>query len=342
MAFNLLTHSVLDQIGNTPMMRLEVPYEGRLWRLYAKLEFLNPSGSVKDRIAKYIIEAAEQRGELQADSIIVEATSGNTGIGLAMVAAVKHYRLIIVMPEHMSLERQKIIASLGAEICLTPRELSFAGARERTLEMAARNPKVFLPRQFENPDNIRCHRETTAVEILEQMAGRPIDVFVDGVGTAGTLMGVGQALRERYPACQLVAVEPAEAAILSGATEMCEHLIAGIGDGFVPELLDTRQISRVIAVPSQKAIESAQMLSRQLGLLIGISSGANIVATIEVLNDLAPEATVVTVLPDRAERYFSTGLFDGTEAGQIRRCSVNCENPFCDFRITFDSDVFVQ
>lgn len=326
--------TILDLIGDTPMMELDLEHEGKIWHLYVKLENMNPSGSVKDRIAKYIIERAEERGELKRDSIIVEGTSGNTGIGLAMVAAVKGYKLVIVMPEHMSLERRKIMANLGAEICLTPKEGSFAGARQRTLEMAARNPKVFLPRQFQNPDNTACHYRTTGQEILKQMQGLEVHAFVDGVGTGGTLMGVGQALREVWPACELVAVEPDEAAILSGDQTMCDHQIAGIGDGFVPELLDVAKLSRVVRVKSDQAVALARKMSQRYGLMIGVSSGANVLASIEVLRSIGRDKRVVTVLPDRAERYFSTDLFPSERAqASIRNCTRNCENPFCDFRL---------
>jgi len=229
-----ISQSILDFIGNTPMMELSVEHEGQTWRFFAKLEFMNPTGSVKDRIARYVIEKAEQRGELKPDSTIVEATSGNTSIGLAMVCAVKGYKLIIVMPEHMSLERRKIMTSMGAELCLTPTAESFAGARARAEAMATKDPRVFLTRQFQNEDNTDCHYRTTAVEILRQLAGTRVDAFVAGIGTGGTLMGVGRRLREINPQVKLVAVEPTEAAILTGGTTMCAHQIAGIGDGFIP------------------------------------------------------------------------------------------------------------
>lgn len=329
-----IAHNVLELIGNTPMMVLEIFREKRKWKIFAKLECLNPSGSVKDRIAKYIIEKAEERGELKKDSIIVEATSGNTGIGLTMVSAVKGYSVIIVMPEHMSLERRKIMLSLGAKICLTPKEESFAGAREKTLQMASKDKRVFLTRQFENLDNIDCHYETTGQEIIKQMEYKKIDAFIDGVGTGGTLMGVGKALKEIYPDCMIVAVEPAEAAILSGETEMHEHKIAGIGDGFIPELLDIKCIDEVVRIKSDDAVEMAKIMSKKYGLLIGISSGANILASIEILKKIGEDKSVVTVLPDRSERYFSTDLFSGREIqAEIRECIKNCENPFCDILI---------
>ena len=312
---------------------MHVDYQGEMWRFFGKMEFMNPTGSVKDRIAKYIIEAAEQRGQLKPDSIVVEATSGNTGIGLAMVAAVKGYKLVIVMPEHMSLERQKIMSNLGAELCLTPTSESFAGSRTRAEHMAAKDPLVFLPRQFQNPDNTQCHYTTTGAEIIEQLDGRPIDAFVAGVGTGGTLMGVGRRFREFNAECKLIAVEPAEAAILSGCTTMAVHQIAGIGDGFVPELLDIRQIDKPEAVPSHDAVAMAKLLGRKYGMMVGVSSGANVLATISTLKRIGRDKTVVTVLPDRSERYFSTELYGGEpDETIIRNCRQGCENPFCEFR----------
>ncbi len=327
-----ITKSILDSIGNTPMIEMNVEYENEIWHFFAKLEFMNPTGSVKDRIAKYIIEKAEERRELKLDSIIVEATSGNTGIGLSMVAAVKGYKLIIVMPEHMSLERRKIMSNLGAEICLTPVEESFAGSRTRTERMAARDPKVFLPRQFQNPDNTDCHYQTTGTEILEQIGGKKIDAFIAGIGTGGTFMGVGKRLKEVNPECILVAVEPEEAAMLMGCQNPGVHQIAGIGDGFIPELLDVNQITWPDAIPSEDAIAMARYLTSKHGLMVGVSSGANVLSTIKTLKKIGIDKTVVTVLPDRSERYFSTPLYEGKREEIIRCCRTGCENPFCEFR----------
>lgn len=327
-----IARSVLDFVGNTPMMEIEVEYEGRPWRFFAKLEFMNPTGSVKDRIAKYIIEKAEERGELKPDSIVVEATSGNTGIGLAMVCAVEGYKLIIVMPEHMSAERRKIMTGLGAELCLTPSADSFAGARARAEAMAARDPKVFLTRQFQNEDNIACHYNTTALETLRQLAGIRIDGFVAGIGTGGTLMGVGRRLREINPSVKLIAVEPTEAAILSGGCNMAAHQIAGIGDGFIPEIVDVGMLDWTEAVPGASAVEMARTISRKYGLMVGVSSGANVLASITVMKKLGPDANVVTVLPDRSERYFSTDLYTSKREEIVRTCKKNCENAFCEFR----------
>jgi len=314
------------------MMELSVEHEGRRWRFFAKLEFMNPTGSVKDRIAKYIIERAEERGELKPGSIVVEATSGNTGIGLSMVCTVKGYRLIICMPEHMSLERQKIMTNLGAELCLTPTPESFAGSRARAEAIAARDANVFLPRQFQNADNVACHYNTTAVELLRQLAGVRVDAFVAGVGTGGTLMGVGRRLREVYPQVKVVAVEPAEATALTGGTTMEVHQIAGIGDGFIPEIVDVKQIDWTEIPRSADAVEMARQISRTYGIMVGVSSGANVLAAINVLKRLGTDKVVATVLPDRSERYFSTDLYGSQRAGAVRRCTENCEDPFCDLR----------
>lgn len=327
-----LTRSILDSVGNTPMMEMSIEYQGETWHFFGKMEFMNPTGSVKDRIAKYIVEQAEKRGELKPDSIIIEATSGNTGIGLSMVAAVKGYKLIVVMPEHMSRERQKIMSNLGAELCLTPTAESFAGSRARAEHMASKDPRVFLPRQFQNPDNTRCHYKTTGGEIIFQLAGRRVDALVAGVGTGGTLMGVGRRLREQNPECRLVAVEPEEAAILSGCTQMGAHQIAGIGDGFVPELLNAAELSWPEAIPSAGAVEMSRRLGRQYGMMVGVSSGANVLATINVLRKIGQDKTVVTVLADRSERYFSTELYQERKNEIVRTCRKNCENPFCEFR----------
>jgi cysteine synthase A len=327
-----ISQSILDFVGNTPMMELTVEHEGRSWRFFAKLEFMNPTGSVKDRIARYIIEKAEERGELKPDSIVVEATSGNTGIGLAMVAAVKGYKLVIVMPEHMSMERRKIMTGLGAELCLTPTAESFAGARARVEAMAAKDPRVYLTRQFQNPDNTECHYETTGVEILRQLAGTRIDAFVAGIGTGGTLMGVGRRLRAVNPGVKLVAVEPTEAAILSGCVNMGVHQIAGIGDGFIPEIVDVKQLDWVEAVPGAVAVAMARHISAKYGMMVGVSSGANVLAVIGALRRLGPDANVVTVLPDRSERYFSTDLYASKREEIVRTCQKNCENAFCEFR----------
>ena len=322
-----IINSVLDCIGNTPMIPINLCREnsgkkscrrqcrmGRsapnrpMARIMAKLEFVNPSGSVKDRIAKYIIERAEQRGELKKDSIIVEATSGNTGIGLSMVAAAKGYKTVIIMPEHMSEERIKIMRALGSKVILTPKSGGFTEPVKRAEAMAVRNRKVFLPRQFSNPDNTEVHRLTTGQEIIRQCRGK-IDAFVAGIGTGGTLMGVAEAFRKKKIKAKIVAVEPSEAAILSGEVEMRSHHIAGIGDGFVPEIVDENTIDAVVKVNSSDAVKMAKRMITHLGLMVGVSSGANYLAACQVARQLGRNKTVVTVLPDRMERYFSTKLF---------------------------------
>jgi len=312
--------TILDSIGRTPLLPLELRHNGAAYRLYCKAEFMNPTGSVKDRIAYYIIAEAEKRGELRPGTTIVELSSGNTGIALAQVAAVKGYRLVILMPEHMSQERIRLLQSLGAEVCLTPQADGFAGALARLRQILESDAEVYCPRQFENPDNPRAHYETTAPEIWEQMGGAA-DAFVDGVGTGGTLMGVGRFLRERNPKVSLVAVEPSEAAVMSGACEICGHKIAGIGDGFIPALMDMKMVDQVEAVESNEAVAMAKRLSREHGLLVGISAGANVLAALRTLDRLGRDKKVVTVLPDRAERYFSTDLYLHSEWPPLRRCA---------------------
>jgi cysteine synthase len=294
----MLTDSILTLIGNTPLVRL------RGENVYAKAEFLNPGGSIKDRVALAMLEGAERDGRLRPDSIIVEPTSGNTGIGVALIGRLKGYKVRIVMPQGMSEERKKIIRALGAELVLTPDEESIGGAVARVRQMAAEDPRVYVPNQFENPDNPRCHYENTARELWRQMDGR-IDCFVAGVGSGGTLQGVGTFLKEHRPGVQIVAVEPKDVAALLGH-EPGLHQIQGIGDGFIPAVLDISVVDEVIEVTDEDAIETTRQLGRDLGLLVGISSGANVWAA----RQLAARGlkSVATVLPDRAERYFSTAL----------------------------------
>jgi len=315
--------TILDCIGRTAMLPLEVRHEGRAYRLYCKAEFMNPTGSVKDRIAAYIIEQAEKRGELKPGSVIIELSSGNTGIALAQVAAVKGYRLIILMPAHMSAERVRLLQSLGAEVCLTPQQDGFAGALARLQGILAENPSFYCPRQFENPDNPRAHYQTTGPEIWEQMSGH-LDAFVDGVGTGGTLMGVGRYLRERNPHVEIVAVEPSEAAVMSGSCEIFGHKIVGIGDGFIPAIMNMDEVSCVEAVASDAAVAMAKRLSREFGLVVGISSGANVLAALRTLDRLGRDKKVVTILPDRSERYFSTDLYLAGEWPPLCHCQPGC------------------
>ena len=293
----MLTDNILDLIGNTPLIRLKEE------NIYAKAEFLNPGGSIKDRVALAMIEGAERDGKLTPGSIIVEPTSGNTGIGIALVGRLKGYRVRIVMPEDMSDERKKLIHALGAELVLTPAKGSIRGAVERVREMAA-DARVYVPQQFENPDNPRVHYEETARELWRQMTGE-IAAFVAGVGSGGTLQGVGQFLRERKPDARIVAVEPKNVSAILGH-EPGLHQIQGIGDGFVPDVLDVSLVDEVIEVTDDDAIKTTRQLGQDYGLLVGISSGANVWAARQLAARM--EGNVATVLPDRAERYFSTAL----------------------------------
>jgi len=294
----MLTDNILNLIGNTPLLRL------RNENVYAKAEFLNPGGSIKDRVALAMLEGAERDGKLHADSVIVEPTSGNTGIGVALVGRLKGYRVRIVMPEGMSEERKKLIRALGAELILTPDEEGIPGAVRRVEEMAAADPKIYVPQQFENPDNPRCHYERTAVELWHQMTG-DIACFVAGVGSGGTLQGVGKFLKEHRPETRIVAVEPKNVSALLGH-EPGLHQIQGIGDGFIPPILDVSMVDDVIEVTDEDAIETTRELGRDFGLLVGISSGANVWAARQLAAKIP--GSIATVLPDRAERYFSTAL----------------------------------
>jgi cysteine synthase A len=294
----MLTDTILDLIGNTPLLRLKEE------RIFAKAEFLNPGGSIKDRVARAMIEGGERDGLLKPDSIIVEPTSGNTGIGMALVGRLKGYRVRIVMPEGMSEERKKLIEALGAELVLTPDEEGIAGAVDRVREMAAEDPRIFVPQQFENPDNPRVHYEETAHELWRQIRGE-VACFVAGVGSGGTLQGVGRFLREQKPDTKIVAVEPRNVSALLGH-EPGLHQIQGIGDGFVPAVLDVSLVDEVLEVTDEDAIETTRELGRDHGLLVGISSGANVWAARELAKKM--EGNIATVLPDRAERYFSTAL----------------------------------
>lgn len=300
--------NALEAIGNTPIVPIRLAGDKPMATIYGKLEYFNPSGSVKDRIAKHIIEMAEKRGILKKDSIIVEATSGNTGIAFSMVGAAKGYKVIIVMPEHMSKERIKIMRAFGAKVILTPKAGGFILPVKRTEAMAKKNPKVFLPCQFSNYDNTQIHRLTTGREIIRQVNGK-IDAFVAGIGTGGTIMGVAEALKEAGIKARIVAVEPTEAAILSGEAEMCAHGIQGIGDGFIPDLVKTENIDEVVKVKTEEATKLTKRLIRELGMPVGISSGANYYAARKIAAKLGPKKTVVTIIADRMERYFSTPLF---------------------------------
>ncbi|MBN2561265.1 MAG: cysteine synthase A [Phycisphaerae bacterium] len=294
----MLTDNILDLIGNTPVLRLNGE------RIFAKAEFLNPGGSVKDRVALAMLEGAERDGRLKPDSVIVEPTSGNTGIGVALVGRLKGYRVRIVMPEGMSVERKKLIRALGAELVLTPDKEGLSGAVERARRIAAEDPHVFMPQQFENPDNPRVHYEETAHELWRQMTG-DIACFVAGVGSGGTLQGVGKFLKEHGADVKIVAVEPKNVSALLGH-EPGLHQIQGIGDGFIPAILDVSLVDDVIEVTDEDAIQTTRQLGANNGLLVGISSGANVWAARQLAKTI--NGNITTVLPDRAERYFSTAL----------------------------------
>ena len=295
--------NILNTIGHTPMLDLRHLGDGDV---FAKAEFLNPGGSVKDRVALHIVQQSEKSGALKRGSAIVEATSGNTGIGFAFVGVRKGYRVIIVMPENMSEERKKIIRALGAELVLTPGADGISGAVERVRQMAEADPNIFVPGQFVNPLNPETHYLNTGPEIWEQMEGN-VDAFVAGVGSGGTLGGVGKFLKEKRPDILLVAVEPTNAAALLGH-EPGLHCIQGIGDGFIPPVLDTSLIDKVVTVTDENAIDMTRKLARLEGALVGTSSGANVWAALQIASELGPGGMVVTILPDRAERYFSTAL----------------------------------
>jgi cysteine synthase A len=294
----MLTDNILTLIGNTPVIRLKNE------NVYAKAEFLNPGGSVKDRVALAMIEAAEKDGRLGPHSVIVEATSGNTGIGIALVGRMKKYPVKIFMPDNMSEERKKLITMLGAELVLTPAIDGISGAVERVYEFVKHHPNAFVCQQFQNPNNPRIHYEETAHELWRQMTG-DIDCFVAGVGSGGTLQGVGKFLKEHKNDVQIVAVEPKNVSALLGH-EPGLHQIQGIGDGFVPDVLDKSLIDDVIEVTDEDAIETTRTLGSDYGLLVGISSGANVWAARQIAKKI--KGKVATVLPDRAERYFSTSL----------------------------------
>ena len=304
---------LLDAIGNTPVVRLSNLTDANSADVYAKLESINPTGSVKDRIAKGMIEDGEGRGMIQEGTVIVEPTSGNTGIGLAMVCAVKGYRLILTMPDTMSTERRRVLSALGAEVVLTPGADGMKGAVRRAEEIAQSNENSFMPQQFKNPANVDTHEKTTAKEIVE--AFDSLEGFVAGVGTGGTITGVGRVLRREYPGIRIIAVEPDESAVLSG-DEAGVHGIQGIGAGFVPDVLDTSIYDEVVRVTTTDAVETARALARKEGLLAGISAGAAAYAALNLGTKLGRGASVLFILPDTGERYFSTDLFEGKSHDQ--------------------------
>jgi cysteine synthase len=303
-----IAEDVTQLVGNTPLVRLRRVTEGAVADVVAKLEFFNPAGSVKDRIGVAMLDAAEEAGLIKPDTIILEPTSGNTGIALAMVAAARGYKLVLTMPDTMSIERRVLLRAYGAELVLTPGKDGMPGAIAKAEELAKSDQRYFVPQQFENPANPAIHRATTAEEVWAQTDGK-IDFFISGVGTGGTITGVAQALKERNPDVKFVAVEPSASAVLSGG-QKGPHPIQGIGAGFVPAVLDEELVDEIITVDNDDALNLARRLAAEEGLLVGISSGAAVVAALEVAR--RPEnkgKLVVVILPSSGERYLSTVLF---------------------------------
>lgn len=304
-----IAQNITDLVGKTPLVKINRLVKEDAAELVAKLEFFNPAGSVKDRIALNMIEDAERKGILTKDSIIVEPTSGNTGVGLAFVAAVKGYKLILTMPESMSIERRKLLKKFGAELVLTPAAGGMKAAIAKAVEIAAENPNSFIPQQFKNPANPEVHRTTTAEEIWNDTDGK-VDVFVSGIGTGGTITGVGEVLKQRNPNVKIIAVEPEASPILSGG-QPGPHKIQGIGAGFVPDVLNTSVYDEVIKVSNEDAIETAHLAATQEGILCGYSSGAALQAAIEVAQRAENKGKrVVVLLPDTGERYLSSYNID--------------------------------
>jgi cysteine synthase A len=302
-----IAESVLELIGHTPMIRLQRVVSPKMATVLAKLESFNPGGSVKDRICLNMIQEAEARGVLKAGATVIEPTSGNTGIGLALICAAKGYPIILTMPETMSAERLQILKHFGARVVLTPAAEGMAGAVKRAEQLAKETPKSFVPQQFTNPDNPEMHRRTTAQEILKAVEG-PIDAFVAGVGTGGTITGVGEVLKRRFPSLRVVAIEPKGSPVLSGGAAG-PHMIQGIGAGFVPQVLNRSVIDAIITVSDEQAYDTSRRLAKEEGLLVGISAGAACWGALQVARELGPGKIVVTVFPDTGERYLSIQSF---------------------------------
>lgn len=308
----MIYDNILQALGHTPIIRLNRMVSPESAEVLVKFEGLNVGGSIKTRTAYNMISKAEREGKIKPDTIIVEPTSGNQGIGLALVGAVKGYRTIIIMPDSVSEERRKLVHHYGAEVILIHDAGDIGACIEECLQTALRmereDPKVYVPQQFENPNNTKAHKHHTALEILEQVAG-PIDGFCSGIGTGGTITGIGEVLKSQNPQMEIWAVEPEHAAILSGGA-IGTHLQMGIGDGLIPAILNREIYDDIYIVTDEEALQTAKDLSRKEGILCGISSGTNVAAALKLAEKLGPGKTVVTVLPDTAERYFSTPLFE--------------------------------
>jgi cysteine synthase A len=305
-----LVQSITDLIGDTPLVRLNrVVPEGSA-EIYLKLEYQNPGSSVKDRIAISMIEVAEQEGKIKPGDTIVEPTSGNTGIGLALVAAAKGYKAILVMPETMSMERRNLLRAYGAELVLTPGAEGMKGAIRKAEELQAENPSYFIPQQFKNQANVKVHRETTGPEIVEAIKAHDgkLDAFIAGIGTGGTITGAGTVLKENFPGIKIYAVEPAASPVLAGG-KPGPHKIQGIGAGFVPDILNTDIYDAIIPVENEEAFETARRVAKEEGILGGISSGAAIFAALKIAKELGTGKRVIAIIPSNGERYLSTPLY---------------------------------
>lgn len=306
-----VANSIVELIGQTPLVKLNRLVGEDEADIYLKLEFFNPGSSVKDRIALSMIEEAEKQGVLKEGMTIIEPTSGNTGIGLAMVAAAKGYKALLVMPDTMSMERRNLLRAYGAELVLTPGAEGMKGAVNKAEELAASNDQYFMPQQFQNPANPKIHRDTTGQELLVQV-GDQLDAFVSGIGTGGTITGAGEVLKEKFPNLQIIAVEPKDSPVLSGGNPG-PHKIQGIGAGFVPEILNTDIYDEVITVSNEDAFEMGRKLAKMEGILGGISSGAAVYAALQVAKRLGKGKKVVVVIPSNGERYLSTAMFQFDE-----------------------------
>lgn len=308
----MIYNNILEAMGHTPMVKLQRMVDENCADIYVKFEGLNVGGSIKTRTAYEMILAAEKEGLIKEDTIIVEPTSGNQGIGLALVGAVRGYHTVIIMPDSVSEERRKLVRHYGADVKLIYDAGDIGACIDECLQTALRmqekDPRVFVPQQFANINNVKAHKNHTALEIMEQVAG-PIDGFCSGIGTGGTITGIGEVLKAQYPDIEIWAVEPENAAILAGGT-IGTHLQMGIGDGIIPDILNQQIYDNIYVISDAEALDTAKRLAREEGLMCGISSGTNVAAAIQLAKKLGPGKTVVTVLPDTAERYFSTPLFE--------------------------------